>query len=84
MSTIPNPGAFPDHTPNVGIENPAVRKGIRTTIDIYGAAIFVVGAVDAAAAGFDLAWLLVPAGAAYIALRAVFGFTIDNRNTPTV
>ena len=75
---------FPDQTPNVGIENPKLRKGVRTTIDVYGAAIFVVGAVDAASTGFDLAWLLVPAGAAYIALRAVFGFAVDNRNTPTV
>lgn len=80
MST-PN---FPSKTPNVTIENPKVRKGIRTTVDVAGAAIFVVGAVDAASAGFDLAWLLVPAGAAYIALRTVFGFAVDNRNTPTV
>jgi hypothetical protein len=74
---------FPSETPNVTIENPKVRKGIRTVVDVYGAAIFVVGAVDAASAGFDLAWLLVPAGAAYIAIRAVFGFAVDNRNTPT-
>ena len=81
MST-PNP--FPDHTPNVGIENPKVRKAIRTTVDVVGATIFVVGAVDTASAGFDLAWLLVPAGAGYLAVRSVFGFTIDNRNTPTL
>lgn len=73
---------FPSETPNVGIEDPKLRKGLRTVVDVYGAAIFVVGAVDAAAAGFDLAWLLVPAGAAYIAIRAVFGFAVDNRNTP--
>lgn len=74
---------FPTETPNVGIENPKIRKAIRTVVDVFGATIFVVGAVDAAAAGFDLAWLLVPAGAAYIAIRSVFGFSVDNRNTPT-
>lgn len=74
----------PDQTPNVVIENPTVRKRIRTVVDIAGATIFVVGAVDAAAAGFDLAWLLVPAGAGYIALRSVFGFMVDNPNTPKV
>lgn len=84
MNTTPNPGAFPDHTPNVGIENPAARKGIRSVVDAIGASIFVVGAIDAAAAGFDLAWLLIPAGAGYIAVRSVFGFSVDNRNTPTV
>ena len=76
--------SFPSETPNVTIENPRLRKGIRTAVDVVGAAIFVVGAVDAAAAGFDLSWLLVPAGAGYIAVRAVFGFAVDNRNTPSM
>lgn len=74
----------PMPTPNVVIKNPTVRERIRTSVDVYGAAVFVVGAVDAASAGFDLAWLLVPAGAAYIAIRTVFGFAVDNPNTPTV
>lgn len=82
--TSNNPGAFPDHTPNVGIENPKVRKAIRSIVDGIGAAIFVVGAVDAASAGFDLAWLLIPAGAGYLAVRSVFGFAVDNRNTPSL
>lgn len=77
--TNPN---FPSETPNVGIANPKVREGVRTAIDVFGAAVFVVGAVDVAAAGFDLSAILIPAGAAYIALRSVFGFTVDNANTP--
>lgn len=75
---------FPTETPNVGIANPKIRLAVRTTVDVLGAAIFVVGAVDAATAGFDLSWLLVPAGAGYVAVRSVFGFVVDNRNTPTV
>ena len=74
--------AFPTETPNVGIENPQIRKAIRTGIDIFGAVVFVVGAVDTAASGFDLGEYLVPAGAAYLAVRSVFGFGVDNRNTP--
>lgn len=74
---------FLTQTPNVGIANPNVRKAVRTVIDSIGALIFVVGAVDAVANGFDLSWLLVPAGAGYVAVRSVFGFSIDNRNTPT-
>ena len=74
---------FPTDAPNVGIENPKVRKTIRSIVDAIGATIFVVGSIDAAAAGFDLAWLLVPAGAGYIAVRSIFGFSVDNRNTPT-
>lgn len=73
---------LPSETPNVNIENPTLRKRIRTVVDVIGATIFVVGAVDAAAAGFDLSWLLIPAGAGYIAVRSVFGFAIDNPNTP--
>lgn len=75
--------APPSETPNVVIESPKVRKAVRSAIDVFGALVFVVGAVDAAAAGFDLSDILIPAGAAYIALRAVFGFAVDNTNTPT-
>lgn len=77
-----NPTPFPTETPNVGIANPRVRETVRTIVDVIGATIFVVGAVDAATAGFDLSWLLIPAGAGYIAIRSVFGFAVDNRNTP--
>lgn len=75
---------FPTETPNVAISNPKVRERVRTVVDVFGAAIFVIGAVDAAAAGFDLSDILIPAGAAYIAVRSVFGFAVDNRNTPKV
>lgn len=79
--TNTNP-SLPTETPNVVIENPSIRKGIRTVVDVFGAAIFVIGAVDAASSAFDLSEILVPAGAAYIAIRAVFGFAVDNTNTP--
>lgn len=79
--TNTNP-SLPTQTPNVVIENPSIRKGIRTVVDVLGAAVFVIGAVDAASGAFDLSEILVPAGAAYIAIRTVFGFAVDNTNTP--
>lgn len=78
MNTTP----FPDHTPNVGIENPKVRKAVRTTVDIIGAATFVAAAVDVSSAAIDIVAWTVPVGAAYLALRSIFGFAVDNRNTP--
>lgn len=81
MSNI-NPN-FPTETPNVTIENPVARKRVRSAIDYFGALVFVVGAIDFATATFDLSQYLVPAGAAYIAVRTVFGFAVDNRNTPS-
>ena len=72
----------PMETPNVVIESPTLRKRLRTAVDVIGAVIFVVGAIDAATAGFDLGSILVPAGAGYIAVRSVFGFAVDNTNTP--
>jgi len=75
--------SLPNETPNVVIKNPTIRERVRTIVDVYGAAVFVVGAVDAASEAFDLAPWLIPAGAAYIAIRTVFGFAVDNPNTPT-
>lgn len=69
-------------TPNVVISNPVTRRRIRSAVDLLGAAVFIVGAVDAASAAFDLSAVLIPAGAAYIAIRTVFGFAVDNANTP--
>lgn len=74
---------FPTETPNVTIENPTTRKRVRSLIDYFGAAVFVVGAVDLASGAFDLSPILIPAGAAYIAVRTVFGFAVDNKNTPS-
>lgn len=74
---------FPDHTPNVAIENPKVRKVIRTIIDVIGATAFVAMAVDFAAPDMDIAWITVPVLAGYGAARSVFGFVVDNRNTPS-
>jgi hypothetical protein len=73
---------FPDHTPNVTIENPKVRKTVRTVIDIIGAATFVAAAIDVASPEIVLTAVTVPVGAGYLALRSVFGFAVDNRNTP--
>lgn len=76
--------ALPTETPNVGIENPATRKAVRTVIDVIGAVAFVAVAVDVASPELDFAAITTPVLAGYGALRSVFGFAVDNRNTPRV
>lgn len=73
----------PTQTPNVVIESPRARKVARTALDVVGAALGTVIAVDAASSGFDVTWLTVPAMAGWTYLRLVFGIAIDNANTPS-
>lgn len=72
----------PSETPNVVIENPKARKVARTALDVVGASLGTVIAVDAASNGFDVTWLTVPAMAGWTYLRLVFGLAVDNANTP--
>lgn len=69
-------------TPNVNIKNPKTRETIRTILDSFGGLAFIATAVDVAAPGIDLALWTVPALAGYAAARVVFGFAVDNPNTP--
>ncbi|GAA5198470.1 hypothetical protein [Microbacterium jejuense] len=74
---------LPSQTPNVVIESPKVRKTVRTVIDVIGALAFVAMVVDQASPAVDIAAITVPVLAGYGALRSVFGFVVDNRNTPS-
>lgn len=78
-----NHGPLPTQTPNVHIENPKVRKAIRTTLDVIGAVAFVAAGVDLVTPAFDIAAITVPVAEGYILARVVFGFAVDNPNTPT-
>ena len=78
-----NSNPLPTQTPNVVIENPAIRKGIRTTLDVIGGLTTIAGAVDLASPSFDIAAWTVPILAGYTAARVVFGFAVDNTNTPS-
>lgn len=69
-------------TPNVNITNPKVRKIIRTVLDVIGAATFIAIAVDASTPAFDILPITTPIMAGYGAARSVFGFLVDNPNTP--
>lgn len=70
-------------TPNVVIENPNIRQAVRTGIDVFGGIAFIAAAVDTAAPGIDISTWTLPALAGYTAARVVFGFKVDNPNTPT-
>lgn len=76
-STVP---ASP--TPNVVIENPKIRKAVRTGLDVVGGVAFIAQVADAASPAFDIGAITIPVLAAYAAARVVFGFVVDNTNTP--
>lgn len=82
--TDPNTGATitPSQTPNVVIENPKARRILRTTIDSIGGLAFIALAFDQASPVVDWAIWTLPVMAAYTAARVVFGFAVDNTNTP--
>lgn len=75
---------MPSETPNVRIESPRTRKIIRTALDTAGALTFIAIAVDVASPEFDISSLTTPIMAGYGAARSVFGFVVDNPNTPTI
>lgn len=74
--------SLPTETPNVNIKNPKIRETVRTTLDVFGGLTVIASAVDVASAAFDIAEFTVPALAGYAMARVVFGFAVDNPNTP--
>lgn len=72
----------PSPTPNVNIPNPKIREGVRTVLDSFGGLAFIATAVDTASPGIDIGAWTIPALAGYAAARVVFGFAVDNPNTP--
>ena len=69
--------------PNVVITNPKARKVARTVLDVVGAALVIFMAIDAATEAFNLIPITTPVLAGWTAARSVFGFAVDNPNTPT-
>ena len=72
----------PTETPNVVIENPQVRKIVRTVLDSIGGLTFIAAAVDVASPDIDIYSITGPILAGYAVARVVFGFAVDNPNTP--
>ncbi|WP_336633621.1 MULTISPECIES: hypothetical protein [unclassified Microbacterium] len=71
-----------NQTPNVNIENPKVRKAVRTILDTFGGLTFIAQVIDVTSPAFDISGFTIPALAGYAAARVVFGFAVDNPNTP--
>lgn len=78
MDTFP-----PTTTPNVVIENPKIRRAIRTTLDVALLLTLAVAAGDSFSDAFDATTVTLPALAILGVLRAGFGLGVDNPNTPT-
>lgn len=73
---------IPTQTPNVVIENPNARRIARTVLDIIGVILGTVIAVDGATDAFNVLPYTVPALVGWSYLRASFGLSVDNLNTP--
>ena len=76
MSTPTSP------TPNVIIENPRARRIARTVLDVVGIVLGTVIVVDATSGAFDVTPWTAPALVGWAFLRAAFGLSVDNANTP--
>lgn len=72
----------PQQTPNVVIEDPRIRRALRTILDVIGGLTFIASAIDVASPAFDISGVTTPALAGYAVARVVFGFAVDNTNTP--
>lgn len=70
-------------TPNVVVQNPAVRKVAGVVLGIAGILLPVLLAVDAATEAFDLAAFTTPALAGVSALAGVFGLSVTVPNVPS-
>lgn len=77
-----NPPRIIDRTPNVVITNPRARKIARVVLDVTGLALGTVMAVDAATEAFNVLAVTIPALVGWTYLRAAFGLSVDNPNTP--
>ena len=72
----------PSPTPNVNIESPKIRRIVRTTLDTIGGLAFIAAAADVVSPELDFMSVTGPILAGYAAARVVFGFAVDNPNTP--
>lgn len=79
MSSTPTP----TQTPNINIPDPTVRRVLRYIIDTIGGLTFIAGAIDLASPDLEFSAITIPIMAGYTAARVVFGFAVDNPNTPS-
>ncbi len=84
MSTNTDTPTFPTQTPNVALENPAIRRAIGWILGVGAIVLPVVTAVDANSGDFDLTRWTQPASAGLLALFGVYQLAVTNRNIPKV
>lgn len=72
----------PTETPNVVVQNPAVRKAAGIILGALGLALGTVVVVDGATPAFDLTAVTTPVTAGYLYLSSVFGLVVTVPNVP--
>lgn len=72
----------PSETPNVVIENPALRKGINIAISAAGLVLGTAIVVDLATPAFDISAWTDPITAGLLYVGAFFGVAVTVPNIP--
>ena len=72
----------PTNTPNVVINNPAIRKGINAALSVAGVVVTVATIVDVAIPQIDYAFVTIPATQIILGIAALFGLAVTSPNYP--
>jgi hypothetical protein len=73
----------PSPTPNVIVENPAIRKGANIVLGVVGILVGATIVFDVASPAVDLSEITTPVTAVYGFLAGVFGLAVTTPNVPT-
>jgi hypothetical protein len=73
---------LPDETPNVVVQNPAVRRVANAVIGVTGLVLGSVIVADLASPAFDLSVYTDPISAVYLYLASGFGLGVTLPNVP--
>jgi hypothetical protein len=83
MANMPVGEPLPSITPNVVVQNPAVRKVANIILGVAGLALPIAAMIDAGAEAIDFgAWLPI-ASQINLFLLGVFNISVVNPNIPT-
>lgn len=72
----------PTQTPNLVIENPAIRKGANIILGVVGLLVGTATVVDASTPAFDISAITIPVTVGYAYLAAIFGLAVTTPNIP--
>ena len=84
LTTVDYNALLENQTPNVALANPHVRLVVQWILGIGGILVPTLAAIDSAAPAFDISGWINPAAQGLLALTAVYGLAVTQRNIPRV